>query len=233
MKRPWLSAALTASAIALAVFSVGHAGVVQGAKPDGNENKGVCQPQDAHIKPEGDKKSVTVTAPEGKVITGYCVKAGSIKKDDGPKYTHGLTSESVEISHPSGKDISHYVVFYTDKPPTTTTTVPPATTTTVPPTTTTVPPTTTTTTVPPTTTTTTVPPTTTTTTVPPTTTTIGPVTDGELPDQTSILPATPAFNVDQPESAGSANLLPATEAETATPGLLVRPYSVGTVLRAL
>ena len=225
MKRPWLSAALTASAIALAVFSVGHAGVVQGAKPDGNENKGVCQPQDAHIKPEGDKKSVTVTAPEGKVITGYCVKAGSIKKDDGPKYTHGLTSESVEISHPSGKDISHYVVFYTDKPPTTTTTVPP--------TTTTVPPTTTTTTVPPTTTTTTVPPTTTTTTVPPTTTTIGPVTDGELPDQTSILPATPAFNVDQPESAGSANLLPATEAETATPGLLVRPYSVGTVLRAL
>ncbi|MGB0730395.1 MAG: hypothetical protein ACPGT1_11195, partial [Ilumatobacteraceae bacterium] len=83
------------------------------------------------------------------------------------------------------------------------------------------------------TTTTTVPPTTTTTTVPPTTTTIGPVTDGELSDQTSILPATPAFNVDQPESAGSANLLPATEAETATPGLLVRPYSVGTVLRAL
>ena len=217
MKRPWLSAALTASAIALAVFSVGHAGVVQGAKPDGNENKGVCQPQDAHIKPDGDKKSVTVTAPEGKVITGYCVKGGSIKKGDGPKYTHGLTSESVEISHPSGKDISHYAVFYTDKPPTTTTTVPP---------------TTTTTTVPPTTTTTTVPPTTTTT-VPPPTTTIGPVTDGELPDQTSILSATPAFNVDQPESAGLANLLPATEAGTATPGLFVRPYSVGTVLRAL
>ena len=97
----------------------------------------------------------------------------------------------------------------------------PSTTTTVETTTTTVPPTT----VPPTT----VPPITTTS--PPTT--MEPVTDDELLDQTTILLATPALNVDRPANDSTANFPPATRAGTATPSPLVGSYSVGTVLRAL
>lgn len=108
-----------------------------------NENPGVCQPQDAHL-PGGDFDSITVTAPEGKLITGYCVKAGSVRQGLGPEYvTLDEPAESVTITHSSGKDISHYIVFYVNIEVPPSTTIPP--TTTVPPTTTpptTVPPTT-------------------------------------------------------------------------------------------
>lgn len=113
-------------------------------------NPGVCA--GTHLFPPNDHtKSITVTAPEGKLISGYCVKAGSIKQGNGPFYdTVDPPSKSETISHPSGKDISHYTVTYvTVGSPTTT--VPgesTTTTTTVPPTT--VPPTTTTTIDPPT-----------------------------------------------------------------------------------
>lgn len=92
-----------------------------------NQNEGVCQPQSAHI--QANTASVTVTAPEGKVITGYCVKAGSIQQGNGPEYVSVDNLTEVTITHSSGKTISHYIVFYADRPVDTTTTTPEVTTT--------------------------------------------------------------------------------------------------------
>ena len=50
------------------------------------------------------------------MITGYCVKAGSANQGNGPEYVNGLNATEVTFSHSSGKDISHYVVFYDDIP---------------------------------------------------------------------------------------------------------------------
>ena len=92
-------------------------------------NEGVCAGLDSgKIDVEGDVKVITITAPEGYLITGYCVKAGSIKQGNGPEYVELETPvESIDIDHSSGKDISHYSFSYTEKthttPPTTTTPV--------------------------------------------------------------------------------------------------------------
>lgn len=107
----------------------------------------VCQPRDAHIHPGEGISEVTATAAEGQLIEGYCVKAGSANQGFGPEYvTLDSPVRTVTISHSSGKDISHFVVFFTDAPPTTTTTEPPSDSTTT--TTTPVVPSTTTTEVP-------------------------------------------------------------------------------------
>lgn len=145
----------------------------------------VCQGLDSgKIDVSGDVASITITAPEGQLIDGYCTKAGSAKQGNGPVYvTLDPPVAEVTITHPSGKDISHYSYGWTEVPVTTTTTVPPTTTTLPPTTTTTVPPTTTTT-VPPTTTTT-QPPVTTTTLPPVTTTTQPPVTTTTVPETTT------------------------------------------------
>lgn len=76
----------------------------------------VCQPQHQHIPGPGGP-SVTVYAPENTVIVGYCVKAGSAKQGDGPVYVHLDPGVSVvTITHPSGKDISHYTIIKEMKP---------------------------------------------------------------------------------------------------------------------
>jgi hypothetical protein len=109
-----------AAVVAVTATIVTPAGAVAG---NGNGNGGgggngggdaVCQPQNAHIEPGDGVKTVTVTAPAGKVITGYCVKAGSDNQGNGPEYVEGLNATEVTFSHSSGKDISHYVVFYDD-----------------------------------------------------------------------------------------------------------------------
>jgi hypothetical protein len=120
--KKFLVAALLVVAVVLGFASPAHGG-------EGNpDNEGVCQPQSAHIKPPNNTtKSITITAPEGKLISGYCVKAGSIKQGNGPEYvTLNPPMASVTISHSSGKDISHYTVTFVDKPtvPEVTTTVP-------------------------------------------------------------------------------------------------------------
>jgi hypothetical protein len=82
---------------------------------------------------------VAVIAPDGQLISGYCVKAGSATPGCGPMttlFTHPLESVTIEYDHYlaacDGKAISHYAVFYTDVPSTTTssTTTTPTTTTT-------------------------------------------------------------------------------------------------------
>lgn len=162
------------------------------------------------IDVSGSYKTITVTAPEGKRISRYCVKAGSINQDLGPEYVVvDPTAKSVTISHSSGKDISHYSVEYANCATTTTsstttssssttstsmattTTTQPTTTTTSPTTTTTQPTTTTSSTTTTSTTTTTEPTTTTssTTTTVPTTTTLNSTTT-TVPTTTSITSST-------------------------------------------
>jgi len=111
----------------------------------------VCADLDSgKIDTVGDPASVTITASPGYLISEYCVKAGSANQGDGPVYVSvDPPQETVTITHPSGKDISHYSwkqiqpTTTTSLPTSTTdTTAPPSTTTTVPDTTTTVPPTT-------------------------------------------------------------------------------------------
>jgi hypothetical protein len=109
------------------------------------------------INTVGDPTSVTVTAPEGFLISGYCVKAGSENSGDGPvNVVVDPPEESVTITYPGGKAVSHYsytLVAVTTTTTTTTTTGTPTTTTTGTPTTTTTGTPTTTTTGTPTTTT--------------------------------------------------------------------------------
>ena len=109
---------------------------------DGN----VCPPGDSgKIDVPGDQTSVTVTAPAGYLISGYCVKAGSVQGGTGgPVFVVvDPPTKSVTITYPGGKAVSHYSVTYVPVTPPTT---PPPSTTTKPPTSTTTTQTTTTTT---------------------------------------------------------------------------------------
>lgn len=136
-------------------------------------NDGVCGPLDSgKIDTTGDPMTVTITADAGYLVTGYCVKGGSINQDDGPVYiTLDPPVPTITIEYKGGaKAISHY--SWSQAPDETTTTTSSTTTTsttTTMPTTTTSEATTNTTT--PETTTTTDPTTTTTSLV--TTTTTG------------------------------------------------------------
>ena len=74
----------------------------------------VCRGLDSgKIDTKGDPASVTVTAPEGQLIDGYCVKAGSANQGEGPEYvTLNPPVGTITITHTSGKDVSHYSVSY-------------------------------------------------------------------------------------------------------------------------
>jgi len=77
-------------------------------------NEGVCAGLDSgKIDTTGDPQTVTVTAPAGKVIVEYCVKAGSIKQGNGPEYVvvdPGVGT--ITFGHSTGKAVSHYSVRY-------------------------------------------------------------------------------------------------------------------------
>lgn len=65
----------------------------------------------------GSRKTIEVTAPAGKLIDYYCVKAGSVNNGNGPVIVPvEPPAATVVIEHPSGKDISHYSVHYIDVP---------------------------------------------------------------------------------------------------------------------
>ena len=71
---------------------------------------GVCSAGDSgKVDVSGDHTTLTLEADDGYVITGYCVKAGSEKQGLGAEYyVVDPPATSVEISHSSGKAISHY-----------------------------------------------------------------------------------------------------------------------------
>ncbi|KZE92863.1 hypothetical protein AVP42_02129 [Agromyces sp. NDB4Y10] len=78
------------------------------------QNDQVCAGLDSgKIDTQGDVSSVTITAPEGYLITEYCVKAGSANQGLGPEYvTVDPPVKSLEITHSSTKDVSHYSFAY-------------------------------------------------------------------------------------------------------------------------
>jgi LPXTG-motif cell wall-anchored protein len=80
----------------------------------------VCEDLDSgKIDTTGDPADVEVHAPEGKLISGYCVKAGSANQEDGGPVFILVDPPlaSVTIAHPSGRAVSHYAVQYTDDTP--------------------------------------------------------------------------------------------------------------------
>lgn len=80
-------------------------------------NEGVCTGEHMSPTADGDLTTETYTAPEGFLISGFCVKAGSINQGDGPEYTPvDPPAESITFYHSSGKDISHFSVALVEVP---------------------------------------------------------------------------------------------------------------------
>ncbi|MDP9823734.1 hypothetical protein [Nocardioides massiliensis] len=74
------------------------------------------------IDTKGDPASVRVTAPAGKLISGYCVKAGSVNQGDGPVYVtlaNPVATYVLEYIGSDGKrkDVSHYSLSYVSATP--------------------------------------------------------------------------------------------------------------------
>lgn len=67
---------------------------------------------------DDDPETVTLTAPEGKLISAYCVKSGAARKGEGPKIvTLDEPQPEVTIAYAVGnkcKGISHYAVAYVE-----------------------------------------------------------------------------------------------------------------------
>lgn len=78
----------------------------------------VCSGLDStKIDVSGQQLSVTVTAPDGKLISGYCVKSGSTAAGDGPHYvTLQTPQKSITLTYVGAdgkpKAISHYSLSY-------------------------------------------------------------------------------------------------------------------------
>ncbi|WP_423463159.1 hypothetical protein ACO229_25445 [Promicromonospora sp. MS192] len=84
----------------------------------GNHGNGqeTC-PEEGKVELDGEQTSVVVKAPDGMVITGYCVKAGADSSDAGVERVDlNPPVTEVTIEPESGKGISHYTVFYAPAP---------------------------------------------------------------------------------------------------------------------
>lgn len=146
MKTPRALAAALLLAGGAVLFSAApaYADIIPTDPPEGADSK-ICEGLDSGKSPDGAYGTTEeITAPDGYVITGFCVKSGSENQEDGgPEYyLVDPPATSVTISHSTGKDISHF--SYTSEkvtttlpstPPVTTppVTTPPATTHTTPP----------------------------------------------------------------------------------------------------
>ena len=71
----------------------------------------VCQ-GDVKVEVSGDKETITYTAPDGYLISSWCVKAGTTTE------VHAVDppAKTITISHTSGKGISHYSVTLVKAP---------------------------------------------------------------------------------------------------------------------
>jgi hypothetical protein len=88
--------------------------VAMAATPAGQ----ICPAGDSgKIDVSGENVTLTLTAPAGKLISGYCVKAGSANQGCGAvSFTVSPPAASVTITGTCGKAISHYSVTYVDAP---------------------------------------------------------------------------------------------------------------------
>ncbi len=111
---PQLLRRILALLTAVVLVSWGTAALSQ---TDAVANNQVCSGLDSgKIDVSGEKPSITVSAPDGMLISGYCVKAGSTKNGNGPRYvTLSQPQESVTLTY-SGKGISHYSLSYDRRP---------------------------------------------------------------------------------------------------------------------
>ncbi|MFD6448673.1 LPXTG cell wall anchor domain-containing protein [Promicromonospora sp. NPDC060204] len=76
-------------------------------------------PKDGKVDVSGEHTTLVVTAPDGYLITGYCVKAGSANQGLGPEdVVVDPPAAEVTISHSSGKAISHYTLITVKAEPT-------------------------------------------------------------------------------------------------------------------
>ena len=66
----------------------------------------------------GETKTITYTAPEGYLVSGWCVKAGPTIEvhDAADGHGHALPAKTVTITHSSGKGVSHYSVTLVKAP---------------------------------------------------------------------------------------------------------------------
>lgn len=126
--RSSLRAAVLAGGLS-ALLALGTVAVVSAgpatATNQPNEGEQVCPGYDSgKIDVTGERMTITLTAPAGKLISAYCVKAGSAQDGDGPQHVTLVTPlPSVAISYTStvsnkGKAISHYSVRYVAATPT-------------------------------------------------------------------------------------------------------------------
>lgn len=83
----------------------------------------VCEDYDSgKIDVDDNIDSVEVEAPEGQLISGYCVKAGSESQGEGVGGAYFVELDepaaSVTITYPwgGGRDVSHYALVYIDAP---------------------------------------------------------------------------------------------------------------------
>jgi len=90
--------------------AAGVASPADAAPSDGQ----ICEGLDSgKIDTTGDPQTVTVTAPDGFLIDGYCVKAGSAEQGDGAVYvTVDPPISSITFGYPGGKAVSHYSTSY-------------------------------------------------------------------------------------------------------------------------
>lgn len=103
---------------AMALLAVGLGTVPAAAAPVALEELTVTEqtcPKEGKVDVGGEQTEVTLAAPEGRLISGYCVKAGSEASGAGVHYVELDTPVAeVTISHPSGKAISHYTLVHVE-----------------------------------------------------------------------------------------------------------------------
>lgn len=111
---------LAAGSALLLVAGLMALGAGPAAAGGGGDNDGkICQELSTGRIGGDSKMSIEVTAPAGKLISEYCVKAGSIYNGFGPQYVHlNPPVDHVTISYQYNgvsKQISHYSVLYVDR----------------------------------------------------------------------------------------------------------------------
>jgi LPXTG-motif cell wall-anchored protein len=126
--RVFAAALLLAGGAVAFVAAPAYAAIVPTDPPPGASDQ-ICEGLDStKINLDGEQETFEISAEEGFVITGFCVKSGDDNSDGGPEYyLVDPPTNTVTISHSTGRDISHYS-FSFEKVATTPPTTPPATT---------------------------------------------------------------------------------------------------------
>jgi LPXTG-motif cell wall-anchored protein len=127
--RSLTAALLLAGGAVLFSAAPAHAAINPVAPPEGAPTDKCAELDSGKEDTEGDPDSVLLEAPEGYVITMYCVKAGSDNQEvGGPLYFEVVPPvASLEVSYPEIDSVSHFSFSY-EKVTTTPPSTPPVTT---------------------------------------------------------------------------------------------------------